>query len=66
MKKSNIIKVELDLYHIKKCAYTKFQVNISKQQRKFEKTETLWTDEQTDRQANSKQTKILPSKPVGE
>ena len=43
--------VELDLYHVKTNSYTKFQVNISKDDRKVRKTEwmdTEWTDGQTD------------------
>ena len=50
------MKVALDLYHVKTNPYTKFQVNISKDNlRKVRKTEWLdteWTDGRTDRQTD--------------
>ena len=56
---SSMTKLKLDLYYVMTNPYTKFKVNISKDDRQFRKTE-LW---RTDRQTASK-LRVPPGKPV--
>ena len=65
--RSNATKVKLDLYYVKTNPYTKFQVNISKDDlEKFGKTEwtdTEWTDGLTDGQTDGEETYSPPPPP---
>ena len=59
----NATKVKLDLYYVKTNPYTKFQVNIPKDDwEKFGKLSgrTDWQDRRTDRMTDGEETYILP------